>query len=64
MIIPLRTKNNLYFDRIPGSYDQGIIGAFFDAEEFNKHKKNYPALKNIQLKMDDNPILVFFEMSQ
>jgi hypothetical protein len=57
----VKVKTDLHIDRIPGSYEKGIIGVLDDVEEFNLHKAKYPTLKDIQFKADDNPILIFFE---
>jgi 6-bladed beta-propeller len=59
-----KVQKDLFFDLIPGSYENGIIGVFDDVEEFNLHKHKYPILKDIQFKADDNPILAFFEFNQ
>jgi 6-bladed beta-propeller len=58
-----KVKTDLYINRIPGSYKNGIIGVLDNVEEFNLHKAKYPILKDIEFKADDNPILVFFEFS-
>ncbi len=57
-------KKNLFFDRIVGSYEKGIIGVFNDDEKFNKYKKDFPALKYIEFNIEDNPILAFFEFNK
>jgi hypothetical protein len=57
-------KQALYFNHIIGSFDKGIIAVFNDSLTFNKYKKNYLKLENIQFKADDNPIIVFFEFNQ
>lgn len=54
-------KNGLFFNRISGSYPKGVIGAFTDAEKFNKYKANYPILKDVAFQLDDNPILAFYQ---
>lgn len=59
-----KAQKDLFFDRIPGSYDKGIIAAFDDAEDFMAHRDKDPKLKAIQFKADDNPILVFFEFDK
>ena len=58
------SEKNLYFDLISGSYSNGIIGVFDNAEVFNRYKGNYSILKDIEFKNEDNPILVFFEFDQ
>ena len=60
----VKVQKDLYFNRVPGSYENGIIGAFDDERRFNSHKHNFPLLKDIELNLDDNPILVFFEFNR
>ncbi|MCP5045960.1 MAG: hypothetical protein GY940_02240, partial [bacterium] len=60
----VKVKGDLFFRRIPGSYENGIIGAFDDSEAFNRHKDKYPLLKDLQFNADENPILVFFEFNR
>jgi 6-bladed beta-propeller protein len=60
----VKLQKDLFFNRIPGSFENGIVGAFDDVEEFNLYKYKYPTLKDIEFKADDNPILVFFEFNQ
>jgi hypothetical protein len=60
----IEDKPDIYFNRVPGTYDNGIIGVMDDVENFDLHKNKYPLLKDIQFKADDNPILVFFELYQ
>ncbi len=55
--------NNLFFNRVSGSYEDGIIGVFDDDVKFNKYKKDFPALKEIEMSVEDNPILVFFQFN-
>ena len=57
-------KENLFFDRIVGGYDKGIICVYDDVEKFNKHKNEFPILKDVSFSMEDNPILVFFEFNE
>ena len=57
-------SKNLFFNRIVGSYDKGIIGVFNCIEKFNKYKKDFPVLKNIEFSIEDNPILALFEFNQ
>lgn len=59
-----KVQKDLFFDRISGSYNKGIIAAFDDAEDFMSHRDNYPKLRDINFKADDNPILVFFEFDK
>jgi hypothetical protein len=59
----LKVPKDLYFDRIPGSYNRGIIGVFSDAESFKNHKSNFPLLKNESFEIDENPIIVFYEFT-
>ncbi len=60
----VKDQNQLRFEGILGAYDKGFIAAFFDAEEFNKYKNDYPALKDIEFNLDDNPILAFYEFNE
>ena len=55
---------NLYFNYIAGSYENGIIGVFDSVERFNKYKKDFPILKGIEFKTEDNPILALFEFDR
>jgi hypothetical protein len=54
----------LFLSYISGSFENGLIGVFGEAEEFNQYKANYPALKEIEFKLEDNPILGFFEFNK
>jgi hypothetical protein len=56
-------KNNLFFNHFAGEYDDGVIGVFNDHERFNKYKDKYPAFRDVDYRVDDNPILVFFEFN-
>jgi len=53
----------LFFDRIVGAYDRGLICVFNNSEKFNKYKSEFPALENIEFAVEDNPILVLFEFN-
>jgi len=55
---------NFFFDRIVGSYEKGVIGVFNDDERFNKYKEDFPALKDIEFTIEDNPILALFEFDK
>jgi hypothetical protein len=56
-------KDNLFFDTFAGGYDSGVIAAFNDHDKFNKYKDKYPVFRNIEYRIEDNPILVFFEFN-
>lgn len=58
------TTESLFFNYIAGSYDQGVIGVFDSVERFNKYKKDFPALKDIEFTIEDNPILALFEFDK
>lgn len=60
---PAFFENNLFFSVIVGSYEKGIIGVFNDPEKFNKHKKDYRVLQDIEFTNEDNPLLFFFEFN-
>jgi len=57
-----KSQPDLYLDWIAGSYEKGVIGVLDTIDEFNTYKGNYPALKDLSLKTEENPILVFFEL--
>lgn len=59
-----RDKGDLFFNRITGSYENHLIGAFYDEEAFNRFKHKYSILQNIQFKADDNPVIAFFEFNR
>lgn len=52
-------ETHLFFDRIVGSYEEGILGVFDDPGKFNQYQGSFPALKEISFSQQDNPILVF-----
>jgi len=54
-------EENLFFNRIVGSYEKGIIFVFNNPEEFDKYKKDYPGLRDISFTNEDNPLLCFFQ---
>ncbi len=54
----------LFSLRIIGSYDKGFIVSFLDPDELNWHKKDYPFLKDIEMAMEDNPLLVYLEFDK
>lgn len=57
-------QNQLFFSTISGSFENGLIGVFSEAEEFNQNKQGYPVLKGIEFKLEDNPIVAFFEFNK
>lgn len=52
------------FFSISGSYDKGVILVINGIEELNKYKEYFPVLKDIEFKIEDNPILALFEFNQ
>ncbi len=59
-----KEKKQLFFSQIAGTDKNTVIAVFFDPEDFNKYKNDYPALKDIEFKFDDNPILAFYEFNE
>lgn len=57
----LESQQNLSPGWIAGSSKNQLITVLENVEDFNKYKKNFEILKDIEYKMEDNPILVFFE---
>ena len=55
---------NICFNFIAGSYNKGVIGVFDSVERFNKYKRDFPALKDIEFNIEDNPILALFEFNK
>lgn len=58
-----KTQDSLFFSLIPGTYENGIIGVFDNVDDFNKYKHQFPLLKDIQFKAEDNPVIAFFEFN-
>ena len=57
-------KTDLYFNSIPGTFKQRLIGVIDDVENFELYKKDYPVLKDFQFSAEENPMLAFFEFHQ
>jgi hypothetical protein len=58
----LEPQNYLTFDYIAGSYSDGLILVIDDSQRFAKYKDQIEALRNIQLELDDNPLIVFLKI--
>jgi hypothetical protein len=57
------SEQKLYFNMIAVSIGNSLLGVFDNSEKFNRYKENYPALKDIEFKTEDNPILAFIEFN-
>lgn len=60
----VKEKQGLYFNRVAGVFEKGIICVFDDVENFNRYKAGFPETKDIEFNAEDNPILVFFEFKK
>ncbi len=59
---PESRKEELFISYMAGAYDNGIVAVLDNDTSFNKHKMKFPALKDIEFGMEDNPLLVLFEI--
>jgi len=57
-------SGKIYFSRMLGAYDRGIIGSICSVEKFSEYKKEFDVLNDLEFSIDDNPILVFFELGK
>ncbi len=60
----IKNPSQLFFSYFVGTYENAVIAVFLDSDDFNKYKGDYPALKTIDFKLDDNPILAFYEFNE
>ena len=76
-LLNLKTKKAIifpYFDKekyirkllfgVRGSNGKEVISVVDDIDTFNKYKKDFPVLNDIEFSIEDNPILALFEFNK
>ncbi len=58
-----REPEDLFFYPAVGSHSDGVIFPLCNPDNFNKFKSNYSEFKDIDFKMEDNPLLLLYEFN-
>jgi len=60
----IRGDDRLELWMVEGNYAGGLIGSIQDTESFATFRDRFPELRDTELEMRDNPILVFFSINR